>query len=78
MSAIKEETATQRWERLAIENRECRKCQYCAWEPDADLYCAHPEAFKHVSNYGASFGAMERAGLCHSPDKKLWKLRNGR
>ncbi len=68
-----EETPTERWQREAVERKDCRTCEHCAWEPDSDLYCGHPEAFKQVSSFGASFGAMERQNLCKSPDKALWE-----
>lgn len=71
------ETPTERWNREAIENRDCRACNHCGWEPDSDFYCGHPEALEHVSRIGASLGAMARLGLCVLPTKQLWELRDG-
>lgn len=70
------ETPQQRWDREAIEKRDCRKCEHCGWEPDSDLYCGHPVAFEKVSPFGATHNAMSRMGLCVVGTKQLWELRN--
>lgn len=72
------ETPYQKTEREAVERRECRKCQFCAWEKDYGPYCQHHTATTKVSPMGASFETMERLGLCGGADKKLWRLRNAR
>lgn len=70
------ETPTERWNREAIEQKHCTKCKHCGWEPDSDLYCGHPEAFRKISPFGASHGAMHREGLCEVPERQLWELRD--